>query len=212
MLRIKGISQEVWNTDASEYVEMNRAELVRYAGRFTDKNEDLINDVYLSLRNSEISGKFHDCGINTVEQFVKGRIKQFAMNRRYARFSVEKGPKCLIVPACSNQGDEIKKSDYQTAMENASFEINTEHLDDLEEHIAVYKRVALVNPSVIPLRYLVNNVDVLSKKENHKLVMGLREIKDDKFKESIRAILMALKEDQEYVIQKVDEQYLCMTA
>lgn len=84
------------NNEASKFVEDKYSELVKYAYSIgiTDKAIDLINDVYISLRNSEADGNGYNMNhlqnkLISVEEFVKSRIKKYAQSKRYSSNVVE---------------------------------------------------------------------------------------------------------------------------
>lgn len=81
------------NTEFTDYVSENYKRLVEYAEHLnidTTKAVDLINDVWLSYKLNEESGKCFDMSmghrvIQSIEESVHGRIKRTARNPKYYR-------------------------------------------------------------------------------------------------------------------------------
>jgi hypothetical protein len=90
------------NREASNYLLGHYAELVKKIiassdGKVKEKSGDLLNDVFISLIDSEDNGEGFDmeygsyinekgeieCRLMNVEQFVMGRLKLYAKNSRY---------------------------------------------------------------------------------------------------------------------------------
>lgn len=96
--------------EASKYVEEHFKKLSASAckmGVSPDKADDLVIDVWISLVKAERNGEGYDMayegadGYISVEQFVYGRIKGYAMNKKYHSDGVEESGKRTSV--ISNQ-------------------------------------------------------------------------------------------------------------
>jgi hypothetical protein len=89
------------NRDASEYFEKEYSTILENAKTKyhvkEDKAEDLVQDVYISILESEYHGNGFDCNYGEgrnmmlVEQFVYGRLKKFARNPKYSSDTIETG-------------------------------------------------------------------------------------------------------------------------
>lgn len=73
----------------SRYIEENYNLLVRVAetlGAAPDKAEDLVTDVYLSIKRKELNGEVYDeRRSGSVQSYVIGMIKKYCKNERYLR-------------------------------------------------------------------------------------------------------------------------------
>lgn len=96
-LKVK-LAEPKINREASNYIMENYKDVVKIirsaGGVDTDKIEDLIQDVYISIIESEEDGNGFDMnygthGLMNVEQFVLGRIKLYAKNAKYKKGVVE---------------------------------------------------------------------------------------------------------------------------
>lgn len=130
----------VMNFEASEFIEANMCEIhnsILKMGIHPDKVDDLINDVYVSIREDEMDGRGYDydiCGID-VRQFVFGRLKGYSLNRRYDVRFVESRNGCDLIAASSDDSDsEDKLTGFQNAYKNAS---TSDDIDHIEEELSV---------------------------------------------------------------------------
>lgn len=100
------------NTEASSYIVNNYKKLIGIIKSYDiceDKAEDLLSDVYISIRESEADGNGYDMtysmknghdNIMMVEQFVIGRIKLYAKNDRYRSDVIETGITSYVKTSC----------------------------------------------------------------------------------------------------------------
>lgn len=97
------------NREASEYIQANYYDLIGWISKKLeikdDKKYDLLNDVFISVVNSEDDGEGFDMeygekmgrsdedspNIISCEQFIKGRLKLYAKNNKYRTDIVEHG-------------------------------------------------------------------------------------------------------------------------
>lgn len=128
------------NFDASEFIEENINEIrnsILKMGIHPDKVNDLLNDVYVSIRQDELDGHGYDyeiCGID-VRQFVFGRLKGYSLNKRYDVRYVESRNGCDLVAASADESDsEDKLSGFQAAYKNAS---TYDDIDNIEVELSV---------------------------------------------------------------------------
>lgn len=128
------------NFEASEFIEENMNEIrnsILKMGIHPDKVNDLLNDVYVSIRQDELDGHGYDyelCGID-VRQFVFGRIKGYSLNKRYDIRYVESRNGCDLVAASADESDsEDKLSGFQAAYKNAS---SYDDIDNIEVELSV---------------------------------------------------------------------------
>jgi hypothetical protein len=124
------------NDEASQYIATHFEEIriqTRKMGVNVDFIDDLIADVWQSIRVAELEGNGYDIShsnegdVITVEEFVYGRIKRYSLNGKYKADFVEKkvskdSTKCIqIVSACNTEGKELDKLDgFQKAYELAA--------------------------------------------------------------------------------------------
>ena len=114
------------NREASQYLLDNYNEVVLSTIKMGVKEEkayDLVNDVYVSLRNSEDEGNGYNIngkngeGYILVESFVYGRIKNYAKNVKYRTDICESKKKgeIRIISASSDDSDLENLESFQKA-------------------------------------------------------------------------------------------------
>lgn len=141
---------------ASEYISKNFKKLVAYVRSIdaVDKNkcEDLVNDVAVSILRGEQFGEGykmcymtneHDTPIS-VEQFVFGRIKKYANNRKYRKATTSKimertTERINLIPADSNTEDLDLMTREQKAYALASTEVH--ELDDVDSKESIDEEI-----------------------------------------------------------------------
>ena len=114
------------NTEASDYFAEHFDEIRRQArkmGIHADFVDDLVTDVWQSIREAELNGNGYDVShsnegdVITVEEFVYGRIKGYSMNIKYRpdvseRRMSKNSARCIeIVSASSTDTSELDKLD-----------------------------------------------------------------------------------------------------
>lgn len=158
-LDVKLVEPEV-NNEASTYIIENYKDIVKNIKKYNVKDEkaaDLLHDVYLSFVDSEAEGNGFNMtygenknggGAMTVEQFVYGRIKKYALNEKYSTEVSEAvrgnilefdGKKPVKVPtkfytcaASSNETDDLDNNDsFQTGYSLASVADSTDEVAEI---------------------------------------------------------------------------------
>ena len=129
------------NHEASDYIHDNYSTILKQTRKMQgvafDKAEDLLMDVFVSIREAELNGlgynseeHSNDGDIITVAEFVYGRIKGYSRNKKYSNgVEVHHSTDGDIVTgsASSLDGEDLEEMDgFQKAMSVASTE------DDLE--------------------------------------------------------------------------------
>ena len=114
------------NTEASDYFAEHFDEIRRQArkmGIHADYVDDLVTDVWQSIREAELNGNGYDVShsnegdVITVEEFVYGRIKGYSMNIKYRpdiserRISKNSTRSIEIIAASSTDTSELDKLD-----------------------------------------------------------------------------------------------------
>ena len=114
------------NTEASDYFAEHFDEIRRQArkmGIHADFVDDLVADVWQSIREGELNGNGYDVShsnegdVITVEEFVYGRIKGYSMNIKYRpeiserRISKNSTRSIEIISASSTDTSELDKLD-----------------------------------------------------------------------------------------------------
>lgn len=189
----------VINRQASQYCAEHRDELVRRArmisGVDPSKAEDLVDDVFLSIITAENEGDGYDIShsnagdVISVSDFVLGRIKGYAKNKRYSiegsdrhlkNSSDEKGTKVAdfdIVFASSNSGDPDDMNGVQLAYHNAhKYE---DELDAVEDQIALRQSIEFCIDFSEAVRFdflnMFKNIDIFSGDFDKSIFDGLIE-------------------------------------
>jgi hypothetical protein len=188
------------NRLASQYCAEHRDELVRKAraipGVDPHKAEDLYGDVFISIIEAENEGEGYDMGrsnagdIISVADFVIGRLKGYAKNRRYSiegsdrHVSTKKvGGQSVtnidfdIVYASSKSNDTDEMDGIQRAYFNAhSFE---DEIDTVDDSVALRQSVefCLDFSEVIDFDFLklFKNIDIFEKDFDKSIFDKIRE-------------------------------------
>lgn len=138
----------VINSEASTYLSLHLNEVINYVrSKHTidpSKVDDLINDVWESLRNSELEGEGYDIShsrdgdVITVAQYVYGRINGYAANHTYHIGSMEKRLSKdpmktidIVSASCSDASDLDSLDGYQKAYALAASEDDIDMIDDM---------------------------------------------------------------------------------
>lgn len=132
------------NTLATDWLQDNYERVIQIAERKGFK-EDIVGDVYLSLKRSEESGKPFDgrtsekLGDMKVAQFVMGRLNKYGMNAKYSSNIVEGNSKNLVVASSSSCNSEdmgyFQKAYYMASeidLNREAIENETELIGDIE--------------------------------------------------------------------------------
>lgn len=100
---------------------------LKYNKNDPERVYDLINDVYVSLVNSESTGDGYDisCEDMTVEKFVLGRLRLFAKNAAYSANSSQvasgiNGTYFRVVAASFDRNNNDEMDEFQLAYNNAA--------------------------------------------------------------------------------------------
>ena len=153
------------NNLASNYIEKNYEKLANFtrAIGIREKCYDLLNDVFISIREAEKEGEGYqmmsynnnDSDFITVEQFVKGRIKGYSKNVRYRADIVENassnvyGSKKIEIETIDEYGNVVKN--YRTIREKtrvlnssfaSSFNEGEDELDNSDGYQKAYAMAA----------------------------------------------------------------------
>lgn len=166
-----GVNNEMMDTlnkVATEFVEENYDQLVKVAGYMgvdPEKVHDIVHDVYVSLRNSEDNGEGYDetCGNKdgciSVSEFVYGRMKKYAMNKKYKSNSFSS----TEVSASSN-GEDVR--DMNAAQVVLSTAQAYDPIASLDEDMSICEEIeALVtfaSNTSLNIRFILKNISSLA--------------------------------------------------
>lgn len=187
--------EPVVNNEASQYIASHLSEIrnqTRKMGVDQDKVDDLVSDVWLSIREAELNGNGYDIShsndgdVITVEEFVYGRIKGYSMNNKYRsgimerRLSKDSTKSIEIISAsCSDASDLDSLDGFQKAFALAS---TYDDIDNVEAEISIRSNIEFClgfdEQIGFKLINLLKNIDLFSQ-------VGFNSSLFDKLKEAI---------------------------
>lgn len=142
------------NHEASDYMSAHWDDICKQArkmGVHADFVDDLVCDVWLSIRDAEMNGNGYDVShsnegdIITVEQFIYGRIKGYSMNNKYRadvyerKVSKDATKSIEIVSASSSEGTDLDKLDgFQKAFALAA---TYDDIDNVEAEMSLRSNI-----------------------------------------------------------------------
>ncbi len=189
------------NTVASDFISNNYEEMVRAAlkmGVDPSKANDIVHDVYVSLRKNEENGegydisKGHKAETISVEQFVYGRLKLYSKNIKY-RSNTEKSAEVCASSTTSNV-DEM--STAQRAYESAS---SYDQIAALDDRLSISEELEYVlsfeSSLKINLRYIFKELrNIANSKVDNSVFDTVRKMcSTDEIKEAFTSIVMFSK-------------------
>ena len=166
------------NKEASRYIEQHYKEILNNIAKMgvcLEKQEDLLNDVYVSLVEAEENGEGFDMykvdKPILVSNFVYGRIKKYSNNPRYRTDLVDyrakgKNSKSIVVKASNNSMSGTDELDeFQAAYMNATD--NCSSLDEIEDKLSIRSKIEFCtefNHTIgIDVISLFKNINLLDK-------------------------------------------------
>lgn len=142
------------NKEASNYMTEHLDEIRRQARKMginQDMLDDLISDVWLSIRDAELRGEGYnvahsnDGDVITVEEFVYGRIKRYSLNIKYRsdvserHTSKDKSKSIEVFSAsCSDTSDLDNLDGFQKAYALAA---SYDDIDDVDAEISLRSNI-----------------------------------------------------------------------
>lgn len=167
------------NREASNYIKDNYNSILRQLPKLGVSEEvavDLLNDVFISIREAEDEGKGYDISKSNqgdcilVEQFVYGRLKKYSLNSRYRtdvierRVNKDNEVKVEVRASTSGATDEYDSLDtFQRAYATAGA---FDDIETLEDELSLAERIdfCMEFDHVVGMSMLAlfRNIDVLS--------------------------------------------------
>lgn len=187
--------EPVVNTEASQYIASHLSEIrnqTRKMGVDQDKVDDLVSDVWLSIREAELNGNGYDIShsnendVITVEEFVYGRIKGYSMNNKYRAGAMERRVSKdstknieIISASCSDASDLDNLDGFQKAFALAA---TYDDIDNVEAEMSLRSNIEFCmsfdEQIGFKLINLLKNIDLFSQ-------VGFSSSLFDKLKEAI---------------------------
>lgn len=204
------------NDFATGYMLDHHDTLMKYIGTTLGiaYPEDMFNDVFLSLMSSENQGRgysdeYGDGGIS-VAQFVYGRIKGYAKNKKYSS-SAEILNGSAVVAASSNGEDVEDMDSFQKAYAMASVSDTITSTDDscaIRDELEYL--IDMCNFYDIKIVHILKNMDKLAGMSKKALSAAMVDIKaiaerDTEFGEILRSVLAFSSTNRDKLIALLDE-------
>lgn len=169
--RVQFLEPEI-NREASDYISNNYTYIVNQVkkmGVHEDKAEDLVNDVFISIVESENDGlgyqsEIEESNIILVEQFVFGRLKGYSKNVKYRTDVVQANKSFGVIASSSSLSGEVDELDsFQKAYVLAECYDDLESIEDelsLRENIEYC--ITFDSELKLSMLALLKNVDSLN--------------------------------------------------
>lgn len=204
------------NDLATTYMVDHYDTLVWYIGKTLGiaYPEDMYSDVFLSMMNAErqgrgYNGSYGDGGIS-VAQFVYGRIKRYAKNKKYASSAEIINGSAVV--AASATTDEVEDMDsFQRAYALASISDTTESLDascSIRDELEYL--IDICNFYDIKIVHIIRNMDKLVGMSRKAISAAMSDIKsiaerDKEFGEVLRNVLTYSSTNRDRLLAMLDE-------
>lgn len=202
---VRNHMQEPENFEASEFIADHYQNLVDYAIKVLGSDQfavDLVNDVYISVRNSENNGEGHNPDGSryvedySVSQWVKSRICRYAMNQKYHGVNKNEVTVGMEMPSDSEDGVSAVQRAYFCAP-------SADEIEDIELAVSVQEEVEYLfgfeGANGVSIKWVLSHVaELMEHKVDNSVFDSIRNLGSDVLEAIQDVLTFAMRNPDQY--------------